>query len=302
MNRFLRDGIMAGTCLISLSAAGSSLQQDSLGIPEPPLTWKEHWFEHAQLMHRTFYNQSIAVYYDPETADAITWPNSMLTQVWDYTQKIYGVFGDGRLYVLLHTDKYAGGHPATYFDQSHDNRNVIDVGHIGDWESSTGWNLDASVHEIGHIVEGAARGVHRSPAFPLWHDSKWMEIYQYDVYHSLGWEAEANRWLQMQLQQTDDFPRAGTQWFKNWFYPIYTKYGEAKVLGNFFTVLAANFPRNGNAYTRDMNWGEFIHFWSGAAGVNLKQQATLAFGWPDEWEAQFKKAQQDFPGVKYKGR
>lgn len=269
-------------------------------VATPPDTWQEHWFEHQQLMRRVFYNSAIAVYYDKETPDSITWPDTLLTKVWNYTTKTYGTFGeDNLLFVLLHTGKYGGGHPATYFDKSHDYRNVIDVGHVGDWVSNSGWNLDATVHEIGHIVEGAAKGVRRSPAFPLWHDSKWMEIFQYDVYKSLGWEAEARRWYDMQMKGSDNFPRAGTQWFKNWFYPIYQQYGGAKVLNNFFTLLAANFPRNGNAYTRDMNWGEFIHFWSGAAGVNLKQQATLAFGWPDEWEVQFVQAQRDFPGVKY---
>jgi hypothetical protein len=266
----------------------------------PPLTWKEHWFEHVQVMRRVFSNSSVTVYYDKETPESITWPDTLLTKVWNYTTKTYGDFGkDNRLFVLLHTGKYGGGHPSTYFDGSHDYRNVIDVGHAGDWVSNTGWNLDAAVHEVGHIVEGAAKGVHGSPAFPIWKDSKWMEIYQYDVYRALGWEVEAQRWFDMQMKGTDNFPRPGTQWFKNWFYPIYHQYGGTKVLNRFFTLLAANFPRNGNAYTRDMNWGEFIHFWSGAAGVNLKPQATIAFGWPDGWEAEFLQAQKEFPGVKY---
>ncbi|MDB5126158.1 MAG: hypothetical protein JWQ85_390, partial [Mucilaginibacter sp.] len=37
----------------------------------------------------------------------------------------------------------------------------------------------------------------------------------------------------------------------------------------------------------------------GASGVNLKAQATTAFGWKGEWEGQLKKAQKDFPAVKY---
>jgi hypothetical protein len=44
-----------------------------------------------------------------------------------------------------------------------------------------------------------------------------------------------------------------------------------------------------------MNWGEFVHFWSGAAGVNLKALATAAFGWPAEWETQFNNARTQFP-------
>ena len=69
--------------------------------------------------------------------------------------------------------------------------------------------------------------------------------------------------------------------------------------------LDANYsPKQKNAngddeFTRSMNMGEFIHFWSGAAGTNLKQQATIAFGWTMEWEQQLKNAQEDFPNVKY---
>jgi len=55
------------------------------------------------------------------------------------------------------------------------------------------------------------------------------------------------------------------------------------------------FPKNGMRYSRDMNWGEFVHFWSGAAGTNLKTLATNAFGWPTAWENMFQQAQRDFP-------
>jgi len=55
------------------------------------------------------------------------------------------------------------------------------------------------------------------------------------------------------------------------------------------------FPKNGMRYSRDMNWGEFVHFWSGAAGTNLKTLATNAFGWPSAWETMFQQAQRDFP-------
>ena len=48
-----------------------------------------------------------------------------------------------------------------------------------------------------------------------------------------------------------------------------------------------------------MNWGEFIHFSSGAARTNMKNQATIAFGWTNDMENQFNKARNDFPNVKY---
>jgi hypothetical protein len=77
---------------------------------------------------------------------------------------------------------------------------------------------------------------------------------------------------------------------------------------NFFTLLAKNFPKelggndNHPRYTRHMNWGEFIHFISGAARQDLRPLARRAFGWPPEWEEQFQKARRDFPRVEYRMR
>ncbi|GAA4319972.1 hypothetical protein GCM10023149_18980 [Mucilaginibacter gynuensis] len=268
----------------------------------PPERWKEHWFEHNQNLTRVYYDSVVAVYYDSDVKRSITWPYKVMGDVWRYTKKTYGDFGTGkRLYVIFHAGKYSGGHPASYFDASHDNRNVVDMGSsdFNAWQNPTGTDIAIPIHEVGHIVEGASKGIKNSPSFPLWGDSKWMEIYIYDVLLALDKKAEADKIYNEMQTQTDDFPRAGSQWFKNWFYPIYSKYGGATVLNKYFVLLAANFPKNGKEYSRDLNWGEFIHFWSGAAGVNLKEQATIAFGWPDEWETQFKQAQKDFPNVKY---
>ena len=46
-------------------------------------------------------------------------------------------------------------------------------------------------HEIGHIVESCAFNTLESPAYPIWGDSKWAEIFQYDVYKALGWSEKA---------------------------------------------------------------------------------------------------------------
>jgi hypothetical protein len=50
-----------------------------------------------------------------------------------------------------------------------------------------------------------------------------------------------------------------------------------------------------------MNWGEFIHFMSGAAHKDVRPLAKKAFGWPPEWDEQYNRARQDFPGIKYEG-
>ncbi|KAA2240341.1 T9SS type A sorting domain-containing protein [Chitinophaga agrisoli] len=259
----------------------------------PPATWQEHWFEHNQIVSKVYEDNDLALYYDNGVSPAVTWPKQYLSAVWRYTKKVYGNFNtDPHLFAILHTGRYGGGHPSTYFDDSHDFRNVIDAG-AGPWNGNQ-TDYDLLTHEVGHIVEGASKNMHNSPAFGIWGDSKWCEIFIYDVYKGLGQEGLATGCYNAFMGTTDNFPRANTAWFKNWFYPIYSQYGGADVLNRYFVQLALYFKRNGTDYP-PMNMGEFVHFWSGAAGVNLKAQATIAFGWTSEFEAQFLKAQQDFP-------
>lgn len=292
------------SCFIILVVFASCKKsnENPVSANEPPLNWQEHWFEHNQVVNRVFFNDDLAVYFDKDVNKSITWPNDYLTKVWQYTRNVYGDFGqDKRLFAIFHTAKYSGGHPSNYFEASHDKRNVIDVG-LSDanaWVGFTTGEKDIVTHEVGHIVEFASKGKHNSPAFKIWGDSKWMEIYQYDVYKKLGMTADADCWYNKCMATVDNFPRANTQWFKNWFYPIYANNGGTATLNKFFVLLSQNFPANGSEYSRDMNWGEFVHFWSGAAGVNLKSQATTAFGWTSDMENQFNKAKIDFPNIKY---
>lgn len=287
-----------GKCL------GTDDQQKASKPGTPPATWHEHWFEHNQTVALVYEDKNVAVYYDKGMDRSVTWPYKTMSAAWGYVKNIYGRFGDStRLYTVFHQGIYGGGHPSPYFDDSHDYRNTIDCG-LGNWEKPAGEQIGMPIHEMGHIVSGASHGVKGSPSDALWGDSKFMEIFNYDVLMHIGYEEEAKKVYEQMQTQYDDFPRAKTQWFKNWFYPIYNDHGKAAVLDKYFALLAANFPQKkiplGHEYTRDMNWGEFVHFWSGAAGVNLKEQATQTFGWTDEWEAQFKQAQHDFPKVKYK--
>jgi hypothetical protein len=258
-------------------------------------TWQEHWLEHNQLVTKVYSNESVAIYFDPDVKPQVNWMDQIVTTAWEYTKKTYGSFSSPKFHAIFHQDKYGGGNPSSYFDATRDYRNAICVGKNGDWTSSTDWDLDATIHEIGHIVEGGSKGVHNSPAFPLWGDSKWMEIYQYDLYTKVGWTAEATRWYNNCIGNTDSYPRAGTHWFKDWWIPIYTQYGGTDALNRFFTLLAIYFPQFNGEYSRNMNYGEFVHFWSGAACADLKAQATIAFGWPDSWEIQYRQAQIDFP-------
>jgi hypothetical protein len=276
---------------------GSTL--DGGRLPAPPAMWMEHWFEHVQNLKLVAYNDDVAIYFDDDTQGA-DWIFPFMTKLWRYTKATYdmGPEAQNRLFSIHHTGKYGGGHPSTYFDTSHDRRNVSDVG-PGPWGSMSGFAIDGPSHESGHVVESANNGVHGSPAFPLWQDSKWMEFFQYDAYVGMGMTADAKRLFDTFTATTDGFPRAGTHWFRDWFYPLWRDHGHAQVMVKFFKLLATHFPKNGNSYSRDMNWGEFVHFMSGAAGTDLKELATTAFGWPAERDAQFNKARADFPMITY---
>jgi hypothetical protein len=70
-------------------------------------------------------------------------------------------------------------------------------------------------------------------------------------------------------------------------------------MNRFFQLLGSDFPSSGGAYSRDMDWGEFVHFMSGAAGVDLLPLATEAFGWSVTWEAELQAARSAFPGITY---
>jgi hypothetical protein len=277
------------------------------GSVVPPATWKEHWFDHVQVIERVEYNDDVALYFDTDVQRAGTeWIFPAMTQLWQYAQRTYGSFGpESRLYAIFHEKKYSGGHPATYLDGHHDFRNVSDCG-PGPWKSNGLQTIpsifDLPSHESGHVIESANNGVLGSPGFPIWRDSKWIEFYQYDAYLALGWDDHAKRLFDKFTATTDNFPRAGTHWFRDWFYPLWRDHGHAQVMVKFFQLLAQHFPKRGNkpvSYARNLTWGEFIHFSSGAAGKDLKALATTAFGWPPAWDAQLAKARSDFPQITY---
>ncbi|HVZ73069.1 MAG TPA: hypothetical protein VHJ20_11890 [Polyangia bacterium] len=274
------------------------------GTPlDVPPTWQEHWFEHTQLLKLATNTDALAVYVDADVdvakASALL---PFLGSLWTYTVAHYGSMGAGRLYVVLHQGRYLGCHEDHHFSALHDGRDVIDCGF------TSFDDLTKPVFLVGHVaanlVESTADDRDSSPALPLWQDSKWAEFYQYDVYRAAG-ETSAADTLYAQWTAdnwVDDFPVAGTHWFRDWFYPLWRDDGGVDLMARFFASLAKNFPRSTtdpNGYARAMNWGEFIHFMSGAAGRDLKPLATTAFHWPAAWDALYAQARTDFPQITY---
>jgi hypothetical protein len=48
-----------------------------------------------------------------------------------------------------------------------------------------------------------------------------------------------------------------------------------------------------------MNWGEYVHFTSGAAAADMSGQAARAFGWRREWAGQLEHAREQFSAITY---
>lgn len=279
----------------------------------PPYTWQEHWFDHKQLLKRVNFNSNVAVYFDDDVNRAkAAWLFPFIDSVWAYTRKVYGDFGKdsatNRLFAVFHTNKYGGGHPDTYLNNAHDFRNTIDLGSgVDAWITRSAWETDATIHEVSHIVEGGSKGIKESPAFGIWGDSKWAEIFVYDVHKGMNSTTDMNRVYNTCMSTIDNYPRTNTAWFRNWFYPIYEQYGGAKLLNNYFELLSKNFPTTIDGvrkYSRAINLGEFVHFWSAAAGEDLSYRALMAFGPLDankqNWIQQFNTAKQTFSAITYK--
>jgi hypothetical protein len=269
---------------------------DVLHLPPPPATWQEHWFEHNQLLQRLGSNDDVAIYVDNDVNKAmVNWILPFATSMWQYTRKTYGEFGtEGRLYLNFHQGRYTGAHSDLYFNMEHDFRNTVDSG-PGPWPST---NFDIFTFSVGRIVEGGSNGVQGTPTYAVWRFQT-SELYQYDLYLAMGKMADAQRVFDTYTNATQDFPRAGTHWFRDWFYPIWRDHGRIAVMVKYWKLLSQYFPKSAGKYARDLTLGEMVHFMSGATNVNLKSLATTAFGWPPESEQQFTAARAAFPQVMY---
>ena len=268
----------------------------------PPDTWREHWFEHRELLHLAGLTSHVALYFDRDmNRDAKRWLLPYLDDAWRYTKQTYGDFGpDPLLYTVFHRDRHFGGHPGYYTDAMHDHRNTTDCG-LQSYREDDESVFGLVTHEIAHVVESVTNGCAGSPAFPIWGDSKWAEYFIHDVYVALGRHRWATHVANLFADGTDDFPRPGTRWFRDWWRPLRGSAGGGpQVMVRFFQLLAMHFPRGAdNRYTRDLTWGEYLHFTSGAARGDITELARRAFGWPNEWNAELECARAEFPAITY---
>lgn len=262
----------------------------------PPRGLTESWGGHTAMVTRQSFDANTGIYFDPGVDRSIEWPLTYFSEVWGYVTDTYGKFGnENRLYVIGHGDAQEP-FALTIFDEGVSNRSVLDM-------SVTDSELNISTKDqisalIGTIVENSSNGVHLSPASAVWQD-KFREIFTYDLYQGMGLEEDAQRVAAIYVQGAVNFPSEGSFWFRDWFLPIYENYAGSISLNNFFTILASNYPIDGDAYAGEMNLGEMVHFFSGATGEDLQPLAEAAFGWNDEWANQLLQAQAEFPNLNY---
>lgn len=262
----------------------------------PPRNITESWNGHSDLVYRQYFDDNVSVYYDNSVPRPLEWPYEFLSKTWQNVKGTYGNFGnDNRLYAVLHhasPTTYAG----TTFNSQSGNRSLFDIGFDG--YEMTSANTDNMLLAVSKIVETSSNGFSGSAAKAVWGDT-FSQIFLYDAYASQQKQADAGRILSMNNTKTANFPRANTYWFRDWYYPIYNEHGGSESLGDFFKLIAQYYPTTGNSYSRDMNMGEFVHFFSGATGDDLQPLAEVAFGWSEEWQDQLLNARADFPLLNY---
>ena len=279
------------------SAGGPPAVEVCPGGPEPDATWTEHWFDHNQKLSRVYYDDCIALYFDADTDMAAKdWLIPFLDNAWAYSLKTYGKLGNERIYVVVHQGRHFGGHSSTFVEASHDSHAVIDMG-ANDWLPG---EYDVPAHLLSFLVD--TEGAHSKFGAPKSNDydnEGFPLIYKYDLYAALGLTSEAKTALSDFNAISNDQPYADTYWFRDWFYPVWRDHGHAAVFANYQTLLEKYFPAGADLWMPDMNYGQYFHFMSGAAGVDLVPLAREAFEWHPDFDDELAAAKVAFPDIKY---
>ncbi|MGK3987427.1 fibronectin type III domain-containing protein [Sorangium sp. So ce136] len=305
------------------NAAGSSIKVGPVSATTtantPPASFVENgWYDgQNRTVTLAYSDANLAAYFDqyvPNPSGA-TWVAPIVSEAWGYAKDTYGSMVTPTLHMIGNQDNAPGEVPGTLAynvggvvyasDSAASYRNIIFTV-SSDWSvPDYGWVVQSLIHEMGHIVESNNNGIAGSPGFNAWGDSKWAEIFGYDVFLHLTTISPnlAPVIYEDNLTHTDGF---GVHWFRDWYYPLYAgEFGNtgadhkgSRFLSRFFQLLAEHLPTINSTYgNRPLNLGEFIHFCAGAAGVDLEDEARLAFRWTPQLELELARAQTEFPGV-----
>ena len=271
----------------------------------PPPSWQEHWIDHDQILKKASETEDTAIYFDADVGQAsASWIQPFVTSLWKYTKQTFGTPGDGRLYAVFHAGRYEGWHTASIFDPTHDHRGVIDIGSA----DKAFWMMlqqpSRVAYPIGDLMEKSAFGYDTLPSRGIT-EQQFIYFFAYDALKAVGMSADAEAWLGSLMTYSVDFPRPSTFWSRDWFYPLWLNYGGIGVFTRFVHLVVDKYPKiprpdgQGQTFALVMNWGEYVHFMSGAASTDLRAMATRAFGWPDSNQTEYQQAKLDFPSIKY---
>lgn len=285
-------------------------------VPVPPATWQETgWYGgHDRPLTRRPLDSDIALYTDPYVAPtSVDWLRPIFNQHFQLAKSAYGSFSDPVLFVVIEQDgrpedvnDIYGVGGVVYVSNGQGEYRNITFAAGWDWSNQNDlWNINALTHELGHIVESNNNGWFDSPSFSAWGDSKWCDIFMFDIFSRsttlpAGW---AERTFTELNNAVDDY---GNYWFRDLLHPLYqgtlgntdpSRKGSA-LYSRYFQLLAQYLPKLDSTYgDKRMTVGEFVHFMSAAAGVDLEARAKIAYRWTPELELQFANAQLQFPEV-----
>ena len=233
--------------------------------PDAPETIA-NYVRDGMALTRVACNADVATYFDAglvEQSPATTaWLSPFISDIWKYLKQEYGscavarelpapigpgceAFGAPKpMLAFLHKSGSGGGTIRQRFDASSSFRTTIDVG-VSDFLEDNSTLRDTMVHEACHQVEGASQGVHDSPAFPVWGDSKWAEFCVFDFYTRTGRSLDARRAFDKFSSGSDGLPAGASNaaWFRDWFFPLWQQEGGSPaVMERFFGLLSQHSP------------------------------------------------------------
>ena len=290
---------------------GQSGYSNIIDTTTPDDSWPERWdnfnFDsgyHTGNLELVYSNEHIGIYLNPadnilRDGKTIEWCYQPFTDMWRVVKETYPTLSDPKLYIVLHYDASGGGLGRLYHyrDEQQLYRNIVHVTLDGDWtaESTSGFKYDVLSHEIAHIIEGCASTRKYSVFFGVWMDSKWAEIFQYDIFKKMNPTRAASWHAKYMNADPDNFPSSNSYWYSKFFYPAYEKYGEGQLYVRFFELLGLHYRQQNMELNESGTLGELIHFLSAAANADLQYLAKDAFGWNDKWEMELMNARVNYP-------
>jgi hypothetical protein len=293
--------------------------------PSPSTLQETGWYgNHNDNLSRIYSSPTLQVFHDEwETnamsASSIQWLTPALEEAWSYTKSLYRLYSGPQLFAILNAageqpthDPYKVGGALYSYTADNGYRNSIftmsDQWNVADYSD---WRFRSLIHELNHVVESNNNDTMNSPTYNVWGDSRWGEIFMYDVYKHLADVPTTGVTLahaeELRTTWWDSRDEFGGLWLQDWYYPIYTGALGNKAVGasgsaflaKYFELLARYYPKTANMYARNVNLGEYIHFCSAAAGIDLTTAAGAAFRLDRRpmVEAQIARAQVEFPEV-----